>query len=206
MGEDFIDGHPSALILGDNIFCGEGLTRKMLQAVQQNIGATLFAYYVNDPWNYGVLELDSNRTPVSIEEKPSNPRSSYAVTGLYFYDSNVCQYARPIKPSARGDLEITDINRIYLEQGRINVKLMGRGFAWMGAGTHDSFLEASNFVATLERRQGLKIACPEEIAFRQGLIDEDQLIKISSKLGHNGYRQYLLRLADPDNKYISSED
>lgn len=203
LGEDFLDGDACALILGDNIFYGEGLTRKMLQAAKQNPGATLFAYYVNDPWNYGVLELDADGLPISIQEKPASPRSSYAVTGLYFYQPDVCKYAREIRPSARGELEITDINKIYLEQGRVSVQLMGRGFAWMDAGTHDSYLEASNFVATMERRQGLKIACPEEIAFRQGLIDRDQLLRISSRLGDNGYKEYLKRLLEAEDRYIS---
>lgn len=203
IGKSFIQDDPVTLILGDNIFYGEGLTKKMREAVKQQKGATLFAYYVQNPEEYGIVQLDSRGQAISIEEKPSQPKSKYAVTGLYFYDSQVCEYAARIKPSHRGELEISDINRIYLEKGMVNVKLMGRGVAWLDTGTFDSLLEAGNFVATIEKRQGLKIACPEEIAFRQGLIDEQQVLKISSSLKNNEYKKYLLSLVEDEKRYIS---
>ncbi len=163
-------------------------------AVNKKLGATVFAYHVNDPERYGVVEFDSERKAVSIEEKPIKPKSSYAVTGLYFYDSNVVEYAKQVKPSKRGELEITDLNRIYLEKGLLDVQLMGRGYAWLDTGTHESLLEASTFVETVERRQGLKIACPEEIAYRKGLINKAELEKLAEPLKKNGYGQYLIRI------------
>ncbi|XDD52782.1 glucose-1-phosphate thymidylyltransferase RfbA [Leptospira sp. WS4.C2] len=195
IGERFLNGgEPSALILGDNIFFGHGMEEQLNAAVNKKLGATVFAYHVNDPERYGVVEFDSERRAVSIEEKPIKPKSSYAVTGLYFYDSNVVEYAKQVKPSKRGELEITDLNRIYLEKGLLDVQLMGRGYAWLDTGTHESLLEASTFVETVERRQGLKIACPEEIAYRKGLINKAELEKLAEPLKKNGYGQYLIRI------------
>lgn len=195
IGERFLNGgEPSALILGDNIFFGHGMEEQLNAAVNKRLGATVFAYHVNDPERYGVVEFDSERRAVSIEEKPIKPKSSYAVTGLYFYDSNVVEYAKQVKPSKRGELEITDLNRIYLEKGLLDVQLMGRGYAWLDTGTHESLLEASTFVETVERRQGLKIACPEEIAYRKGLINKAELEKLAEPLKKNGYGQYLIRI------------
>ncbi len=194
LGADFIGRSSSALVLGDNIFYGHDLVQRLHAANSREEGATVFAYAVNDPERYGVVEFDANRKAVSIEEKPDRPKSRYAVTGLYFYDSQVVDIAREIKPSARGELEITDVNRIYLEQQQLDVEIMGRGYAWLDTGTHDSLLDASQFIATLERRQGLKVACPEEIAWRQGWIDAAELERLAQPLAKNDYGQYLLRI------------
>ena len=194
LGADFVGNSPSALVLGDNIFYGHDLVQRLHAANSRDAGATVFAYAVNDPKRYGVIEFDANRKAIAIEEKPERPKSRYAVTGLYFYDQQVIDFARSIKPSARGELEITDINRIYLEAEQLNVEIMGRGYAWLDAGTHDAMLEASQFIATLERRQGLKVACPEEIAWRQGWIDGAKLEQLAERLAKNEYGQYLSRL------------
>ncbi|MCW5666897.1 MAG: glucose-1-phosphate thymidylyltransferase RfbA [Piscinibacter sp.] len=194
LGRGFVDGAPSALVLGDNIFYGHDFQAMLRNAADQNSGATVFAYHVNDPERYGVVEFDDQHRAVSIEEKPKAPKSHYAVTGLYFYDTQVCDIAASIKPSARGELEITEVNATYLEQGQLNVELMGRGYAWLDTGTHDSLLEASQFIATLERRQGLKVACPEEVAWRAGWIDAAQLEALALPLAKSGYGAYLLRL------------
>lgn len=191
IGAQFLDGKPSALVLGDNIFYGEELKRKLTLATQRDTGATVFAYPVNDPQRYGVVEFDDAGRALRIEEKPRAPRSRYAVTGLYFYDPDVVRIARSLKPSARGELEITDINQHYLEQGRLQVDVMGRGDAWLDTGTCDSLLEASLFVQTLEKRQGLKIACPEEVAYRMGYIGAAELAALGDALSHNGYGVYL---------------
>jgi glucose-1-phosphate thymidylyltransferase len=191
IGRDFIGNAPSALILGDNIYYGHAFDRQLQQASQSSEGSTVFAYHVQDPERYGVVEFDSEQRAVSIEEKPASPKSNYAVTGLYFYDQQVCDIAASIKPSARGELEITDVNRHYLERGQLNVEVMGRGMAWLDTGTHESLLEAGQFIATIEHRQGLKIACPEEIAFRKGYIDAAQLQKLAEPLKKNGYGRYL---------------
>lgn len=196
IGRGFVDNDPSALILGDNIYYGHDFDRQLKHASTQPSGTTVFAYHVNDPERYGVVEFDRNQRAVSIEEKPATPKSNYAVTGLYFYDKQVCDIAASIKPSARGELEITDVNRIYLERGELNVERMGRGMAWLDTGTHESLLAAGQFIATIENRQGLKIACPEEIAFRKGYIDGVQLEKLAAPLKKNGYGRYLLRLLD----------
>jgi glucose-1-phosphate thymidylyltransferase len=194
IGKDFVDNKPSALVLGDNIFYGHDLVKQLRNASDRTAGATVFAYHVQDPERYGVVDFDAAMRATSIEEKPAVPKSNYAVTGLYFYDKNVCEIASNIKPSPRGELEITDVNRAYLEQGSLNVEIMGRGFAWLDTGTHDSLLEASSFIATLQRRQGLQVACPEEIAFHQGWIDAAALQKLAAPLAKNGYGQYLLNL------------
>lgn len=194
IGRDFVDNKPSALVLGDNIFYGHDLVKQLQSASDRSSGATVFAYHVQDPERYGVVDFDANMRATSIEEKPAVPKSNYAVTGLYFYDQTVCDIAASIKPSARGELEITDVNKAYLEQGKLNVEIMGRGFAWLDTGTHDSLLEASSFIATLQRRQGLQVACPEEIAFHQGWIDAAALQKLAAPLAKNGYGQYLLNL------------
>ena len=194
IGADFVGNNPSALILGDNIFHGHDLTDLLAGANRRSAGATVFAYAVTDPERYGVVEFDAARRAVSIEEKPSEPKSRYAVTGLYFYDADVVDIAREIRPSARGELEITDVNRAYLERGDLPIEIMGRGYAWLDTGTHDSLLEAGQFIATIEKRQGLKVACPEEIAFRQGWIDAGQLEALAQPLAKNGYGQYLLRI------------
>lgn len=196
IGADFIGDRPCALVLGDNIFYGHELTQMLNSADQQVSGATVFAYHVNDPKRYGVVEFDSAGKARSIEEKPSRPRSSYAVTGLYFYDATVVDIARAVKPSARGELEITDVNQTYLDRGQLDVQIMKRGYAWLDTGTHESLLEAGQFIATLERRQGLKIACPEEIAWRHGWIDDAALQGLAQPLSKNAYGQYLLRLFD----------
>jgi glucose-1-phosphate thymidylyltransferase len=198
LGREFVGGAPSALILGDNIFYGNDLATLARRATERTRGATVFAYHVQDPQRYGVVEFDEHRRAISIEEKPTKPRSSYAVTGLYFYDSQVCDIAAAVKPSARGELEITDVNRHYLEAGALQVEVLGRGYAWLDTGTHDSLLQAGSFIETIEKRQGLKVACPEEIAFRAGWIDGAQLERLATPLARTGYGQYLLRvLNDP---------
>jgi glucose-1-phosphate thymidylyltransferase len=194
IGREFVGNAPSALILGDNIFYGHDFDSQLRVASERTQGATVFAYHVNDPERYGVVEFGAQRRAVSIEEKPLRPKSNYAVTGMYFYDNSVCDIAAAIKPSARGELEITDVNRAYLERGDLNVEVMGRGMAWLDTGTHESLLEAGQFIATIEHRQGLKIACPEEIAYRKGYIDAAQLTRLAQPLSKNGYGQYLLRL------------
>jgi glucose-1-phosphate thymidylyltransferase len=192
IGADFVGSEASCLILGDNIFYGHGITDMFHRASENVDGATVFAYHVSDPERYGVVEFDDKMKAISIEEKPAAPRSNWAVTGLYFYDSSVVDIAASLKPSARGELEITDVNRIYLDRKKLNVELMGRGYAWLDTGTPDSLLEAGEFVATLERRQGFKIACPEEIAFNQGFIDAAQLEVLGKKLGKSQYGRYLI--------------
>ena len=194
IGADFVAGGPSMLILGDNIFYGDGLPAMLQQASARLAGANVFAYRVSDPERYGVVEFDARNRALSIEEKPAKPRSNWAVTGLYVYDAEVVEIARGLKPSPRGELEITDVNRAYLERGQLSVEIMGRGYAWLDTGTHDSLLEAGQFIATLENRQGLKVACPEEIAYRQKWIDAAQLEKLAAPLAKNGYGQYLKRL------------
>ena len=191
IGADFIGASPSALILGDNIYYGHGITDLFNSAMARPSGATVFAYHVNDPERYGVVEFDKKMRALSIEEKPAQPKSNWAVTGLYFYDSDVVEIARHLKPSARGELEITDVNRAYLEQGRLSVEIMGRGYAWLDTGTPDSLLEAAEFVRVLERRQGFKIACPEEVALQQGFIDAGQLEKLALEYGKSAYGAYL---------------
>ena len=194
IGEAFLAGSPSALVLGDNIFHGHDIHELLAQADQRRSGATVFAYHVHDPERYGVAEFDAAGKVLSLEEKPTQPKSNYAVTGLYFYDPSVVELAKNLQPSPRGELEITDLNRLYLEQGQLHVEIMGRGYAWLDTGTHDSLLDAGQFIATLERRQGLKIACPEEIAWRQRWIDAAQLQQLAQPLAKNGYGQYLLRV------------
>lgn len=194
IGKDFVGNAPSALILGDNIFYGHTFEAQLLAANNHTDGATVFAYHVNDPERYGVVDFDSQQQAISIEEKPLKPKSNYAVTGLYFYDQQVLDIAASIKPSARGELEITDVNNAYLKQGQLKVQLMGRGMAWLDTGTHDSLLEASQFIATIEKRQGLKVACPEEIAFRRGYISAEKLEQLAQPLKKNEYGQYLLQM------------
>jgi len=194
IGKEFVGNNPSALVLGDNIFYGHDLVKQLHSANERSEGATVFAYHVHDPERYGVVDFDEAYRVISIEEKPKVPKSNYAVTGLYFYDQEVCSIAADIKPSARGELEITDVNKCYLERGRLTVEVMGRGYAWLDTGTHDSLLEAGSFIATLQKRQGLQVACPEEIAFRQGWIDAAALQKLASPLSKNGYGHYLLNL------------
>lgn len=196
IGADFVRGGSSALVLGDNIFFGHGITELLRQASARTSGATVFAYHVNDPERYGVVEFDQEMNAVSIEEKPAEPRSNWAVTGLYFYDQQVVDIAASLTPSARGELEITEVNRAYLESGNLSVELLGRGYAWLDTGTPDSLLEAAEFVRTLEKRQGFKIACPEEIAFRMGFIDEDQLSRLISTMGKSDYSVYLRQTFD----------
>ncbi|MEN5035231.1 glucose-1-phosphate thymidylyltransferase RfbA [Pseudomonas sp. TWI929] len=191
IGEDFIGNDLSALVLGDNIYYGHDFQQLLRNAMGRGEGASVFAYHVQDPERYGVVEFDGKGKAISLEEKPAKPKSHYAVTGLYFYDKDVVEIAKGIKPSARGELEITDLNRVYLEQSRLSVEIMGRGYAWLDTGTHDSLLEASGYIATIERRQGLKVACPEEVAFRQGWIGAEQLLKLAEPLAKNGYGQYL---------------
>jgi glucose-1-phosphate thymidylyltransferase len=198
IGADFVGSDPSCLILGDNIFYGRGLTESLRRANAQGEGATVFGYYVRDPERYGVVSFDAEGRAETIEEKPAAPKSNYAVTGLYFYDNAVVDIAASLNPSPRGELEITDVNRAYLEAGRLNVELMGRGMAWLDTGTHDSLLQASNFVETIEQRQGLKIACPEEIAFRSGWITAEDVIAQATSLSKNGYGQYLLELIETE--------
>ena len=192
---DFLNGAPSAMVLGDNIFFGHGLPEILTRAHQQPSGGTVFGYHVQDPERFGVVEFDENMRALSIEEKPENPKSSYAVTGLYFYDNDVVEIAKNIKPSPRGELEITDVNRVYLEKGLLDVEIMGRGFAWLDTGTHESLLEAATFIETIEKRQNLKVACLEEISYRMGYITREQLIELAQPLKKNAYGQYLLRLA-----------
>ena len=192
IGKDFVGKDPSALVLGDNIFYGHDLVKQLHSANSRDQGASVFAYHVHDPERYGVVEFDTQQRAISIEEKPVRPKSNYAVTGLYFFDDQVCDIAASIKPSARGELEITDVNRRYLEMGKLNVEIMGRGYAWLDTGTHDSLLEATSFIATLQKRQGLQVSCPEEIAFRQGWISAEQLMVLAEPLKKNGYGQYLL--------------
>jgi glucose-1-phosphate thymidylyltransferase len=194
LGRDFVGADPSALILGDNLFYGHDLAAMVRRAAERETGATVFAYHVNDPERYGVVEFDAQNRAISLEEKPAKPRSRYAVTGLYFYDRRVCDIAAAVEPSARGELEITDVNRRYLELGALDVEVMGRGYAWLDTGTHESLLQASSFIETIESRQGLKVACPEEIAYRSGWIDAEQLGRLARPLSKNGYGQYLLRV------------
>ena len=196
IGEQFIGDDNVCMVLGDNIFYGFDFSRTLREAAQLKDGAVVFGYYVNDPERYGVAEFDKNGKVLSLEEKPAQPKSNYAVTGLYFYSNDVVQKSKGLKPSKRGELEITDLNRLYLEEGRLSLKMMGRGMAWLDTGTHDSLLEASNFIATIENRQGLKIACLEEIAFRSGYIDKEQLLKLSEPLKKNNYGQYLIKIAN----------
>jgi len=198
IGRDFIGKDSCALILGDNIYYGHGLVDKLQKAAAQKQGATVFGYWVKDPERYGVVEFDEQEQALSIEEKPAYPKSNYAVTGLYFYDNQVVDMAADLKPSARGELEITDINKIYLQQGQLQVEKLGRGFAWLDTGSHESLLQAANFIETIEQRQGLKIACPEEIAYHLGLISAEQLVKLAEPLKKNGYGQYLLYLIRKD--------
>jgi glucose-1-phosphate thymidylyltransferase len=194
LGEKFLGGKPGSMILGDNIFYGQGLSKKLQDAAKITNGARVFAYQVQDPERYGVVEFDKNMNAISLEEKPTQPKSNFAVTGLYFYDQQVCEYAKALKPSKRGELEITDLNRVYLEKGNLSVEILSRGFAWLDTGTHESLLDASNFIATVENRQGMKIACLEEIAWRMKYIDDKQLMKLAEPMLKNQYGQYLKRL------------
>jgi glucose-1-phosphate thymidylyltransferase len=194
LGKSFVGGRPSALVLGDNIFYGHDFQGLLSQAASRTQGASVFAYHVQDPERYGVVAFDGDKRALSIEEKPKAPKSNYAVTGLYFYDDQVCDIAASIKPSVRGELEITDVNARYLTQGQLNVEIMGRGYAWLDTGTHDSLMEAGQFIATLEKRQGLKVACPEEIAFRSGWISREQLEAMAQPMLKNGYGQYLMQI------------
>jgi glucose-1-phosphate thymidylyltransferase len=196
LGRNFVAGAPSALVLGDNIFYGHDIAVLLRQAAARPTGATVFAYHVHDPQRYGVVEFDEQRRALSIEEKPARPKSNYAVTGLYFYDAQVCDIAAVLKPSARGELEITDVNATYLARDQLQVEIMGRGYAWLDTGTHDSLLDAGQFIATLEKRQGLKVACPEEVAYRAGWIDAARLEALAEPLMKNGYGQYLRRVLD----------
>jgi len=201
IGADFVAGGPSALILGDNIFYGHGMSEILIRATARESGATVFAYQVEDPDRYGVVAFDEARRAISVEEKPQRPRSNWAVTGLYFYDSQVVDIAASLRPSARGELEITDVNRVYLERGQLNVDLMGRGYAWLDTGTPESLLEASQFVHTLEKRQGYRISCPEEVAFRKGLISREALAKLGTALGKSAYGRYLVRVSEADGAF-----
>ncbi|MDD3078115.1 MAG: glucose-1-phosphate thymidylyltransferase RfbA [Paludibacter sp.] len=196
IGEEFIGNDNVCMILGDNIFYGFDFSRTLREAAQLKDGATVFGYYVNDPERYGVAEFDSTGKVLSLEEKPTQPKSNYAVTGLYFYSNDVVKKSKSLKPSKRGELEITDLNKLYLEEGRLSMKMMGRGMAWLDTGTHDSLLEASNFIATIENRQGLKVACLEEIAYRNGYIDKEQLLKLAEPLRKNHYGEYLIKIAN----------
>ena len=194
IGKDFVGNNPSALVLGDNIFYGHDLHMQLEQATARENGATVFAYHVQDPERYGVVAFDGDGRATSLEEKPLKPKSNYAVTGLYFYDNQVADIAADLKPSPRGELEITDLNRVYLERNQLSVEIMGRGYAWLDTGTHESMIDASNFIQTIEQRQGLKVACPEEIAYRKGFINAAQVEKLAQPLAKNGYGQYLLRM------------
>ena len=198
IGEEFVAGDPVALVLGDNIFYGHGLPEQLRSAAQQTSGATVFAYHVDDPERYGVVHFDAEKRAIDIEEKPSQPKSNYAVTGLYFYDSQVTEIAKALKPSTRGELEITDLNRVYLEQGDLHVELMGRGVAWLDTGTHESLMEAANFIEIIQRRQGLKVSCPEEIAYKLGYIDAAQVESIANGLKQNEYGKYLLKMLNEE--------
>ncbi len=202
IGEEFIDGQPCAMILGDNIFHGEGLKKRLVEAVSKDRGATVFGYYVDDPERFGIVEFDASGKAISIEEKPEHPKSNYCVTGLYFYDEKVCEYAKSLKPSARGELEITDLNRIYLEQGLLDVKLLGQGFTWLDTGTHESLVEATNFVYTVESHQHRKIACLEEIGYLNGWISKDDVLASYEVLKKNQYGKYLKDVLD--GKYIDN--
>ncbi len=195
IGEEFIGDSSVSLVLGDNIFYGDGLTKMLRHAASIDTGATVFAYHVKDPERYGVVEFDKNRCAISLEEKPENPKSNYAVTGLYFYDNQVVEFAKNLKPSARGELEITDLNRLYLNQNQLSVEILNRGVAWLDTGTHSSLQEASTFIEAVEKRQGLKISCIEEVAYRMGYIDSDRLVDLASQLGKNEYSQYLYDIA-----------
>lgn len=195
LGADFIGDDTVCLILGDNIYYGSGLSKLVQEAAQKTDGATVFGYHVNDPERFGVVDFDSNMKALSIEEKPEKPKSNYAVTGLYFYDNTVVEKAKNLKPSDRGELEITDINKLYLDEGKLDVKLMGRGYAWLDTGTHDSMMEAASFIATIQKRQNLKVACLEEIAYRMGYISKEKLVELAQPMKKNDYGQYLLRLA-----------
>jgi glucose-1-phosphate thymidylyltransferase len=201
LGEDFIDHDSVCMILGDNIFYGHGFGDVLLRAAELKTGATVFGYYVTDPERYGVVEFDKNLKAVSIEEKPSQPRSNYAVTGLYFYDNSVVKKARSLKPSVRGELEITDLNRLYLQEGNLEVRVMGRGMAWLDTGTYESLLQAANFIATLEQRQGLKPSCIEEIAFKRGFINRDQLVSLAEPVKKSQYGRYLLKIAAENKEF-----
>ena len=194
LGADFIGDDSVCLILGDNIYYGSGLSKLVQEAAEKIDGATVFGYHVNDPERFGVVDFDSNMKALSIEEKPENPKSNYAVTGLYFYDNTVVEKAKNLKPSDRGELEITDINKLYLDEGKLDVKLMGRGYAWLDTGTHDSMMEAASFIATIQKRQNLKVACLEEIAYRMGYISKEKLVELAQPMKKNDYGQYLLRL------------
>ena len=198
IGREFVDGKPSCLVLGDNIFYGHGFTEQLARAASREAGATVFGYWVRDPERYGVAEFDAAGRVVGLEEKPPAPRSNWAVTGLYFYDAKVCDYAAELAPSARGELEITDLNRRYLDEGTLMLERLGRGYAWLDTGTHESLVEASNYVETIERRQGLKVCCPEEIAFTQGWIDAEQVLRLAAPLAKNGYGHYLHSLVRQD--------
>jgi glucose-1-phosphate thymidylyltransferase len=198
LGEEFIGKDPVCMILGDNIFYGHGFGEALIKTAELNRGACIFGYYVNDPERYGVVEFDNSKKVISIEEKPAKPKSNYAVTGLYFYDNSVVEKAKALKPSPRGELEITDLNRIYLEEGTLEIKLMGRGMAWLDTGTYESLLQAANFIATLEQRQGLKASCIEEIAYKRGFIDKNQLLAIAQPIKNSQYGKYLIRIAAED--------
>jgi glucose-1-phosphate thymidylyltransferase len=198
IGREFIANQPCCLVLGDNIFYGHGFTETLARAAARDTGATVFGYWVRDPERYGVAEFDAEGRVIGLEEKPGNPRSHWAVTGLYFYDADVCDHAAALKPSARGELEITDLNRRYLEAGSLMLEKLGRGYAWLDTGTHESLVEASNYVETIERRQGLKVCCPEEIAYAQGWIDAEQVLRLAAPLAKNGYGQYLRGLVEQD--------
>ena len=200
LGEEFIGGDTACLVLGDNIFYGYGLSKILQRAAEIEEGAVVFGYYVNDPTRYGVVEFDENKKAIGLEEKPTNPKSNYAVTGLYFYDNTVVEKAKTLKPSARGELEITDLNKLYLQEGTLQTELLGRGMAWLDTGTHESLIQASNFIASIEQRQGLKVSCIEEIAYRRGYISDDQLQKLAKPLAKNQYGQYLLKLLDQSKK------
>lgn len=198
LGEDFIGPDNCALVLGDNIFYGHDLPKQLEQAIQKEQGATVFAYHVNDPERYGVVEFDKNKIAISLEEKPLKPKSNYAVTGLYFYDNDVINIAKNLQPSPRGELEITDVNKVYLEKHKLSVSIMGRGYAWLDTGTHKSLIDASNFIQTIEERQGLKVSCPEEIAYRKGFINKEQVRILAEPLSKNDYGKYLLRMIQSD--------